>query len=202
MKNLIIIIILCLFPVKSFAQASLVIDVERNLYLQSLLDQRAITMSSEKLMESKLIEMELIDKLKRTTEFLQMLKSLQILCGLVQELVCQIDGLYTSLDRYVFDEHNCVFKMKMEVAFLKLDLTTEVLDIVGSSESIFSNKFSSSERISMMNKISHTLNDTSRMLEELTTLINKQNTVYLNSAYSKLRVKNNQSSWNLNRYRK
>jgi hypothetical protein len=84
---------------------------------------------------------------------------------------------------------------------MKLDLATEVLDIAGSSKSIFSNKFSSYERIGMMNKVSQTIMDTSKLLEELKTLINKQNTVYLNSAWSKLRTKNNHSSWNLNRYR-
>ena len=121
--------------------------------------------------------------------------------GLVQQLVCQIDGLYLAMENYRFDENNCVFKMKMEVALMKLDLATEVLEIASSSKSVFSNKFSSYERIGMMNKVSQIIMDTSKLLEELKTLINKQNTVYLNSAYSKLRTKNNHSSWNLNRYR-
>jgi len=200
MKNVIIILILSLFSIKSFAQASLVVDVERNLHLQSLRDQRAVAMASEQIMQSKLVQMEMLDKLKMTVEFLQMLNSLRILYGLVQELVCQIDGLYIAMGHYKFEE-NCLLKMKTEMAFLKLDLTTEVLEIIGSSQSIFSNKFTSSQRIGMMNKISDTINDTGKLLEELKTLINKQNTVYLNSAYSKIKAKNNFSSWNSNRYR-
>jgi hypothetical protein len=200
MRSLIIIAILSIFSVKSFAQASVVVDVERNLHLQSLLDQRAVAMTSEKLMQSGLLEMELLDKLKMSADFLQTLHSLRILYGLVQQLVCQIDGLYIAMSHYRFDD-NCVFRMKMEVAFLKLDLTTEVLDMAGSSGSIFSNKFSSSERVGMMNKISQTIMDTSKLLEDLKTLINRQNTVYLNSAGTKLRTNNHLSSWNLNRYR-
>lgn len=92
--------------------------------------------------------------------------------------------------------------MKIEIVFMKLDLATEVLDIAGASNSIFSEKFSSYERIGMMNKISKTIIDTSKLLEELKTLINKQNTIYLNSSYSKLRTKNNNSTWTINRYRK
>ena len=194
------IIILSLFSFQTFAQASLVVDVERNIYLQSLLDQKAVANSSENIMQSKLVEMELLDELKMTVEFVQMLHSLKILYGLVQDLVCQIDGLYLSMEHYHFN-NNCFFKMKMETAFLKLDLTTEVLDIITSSNSLFSNKFSSSQRVSMMTKISHTIHDTIILLEELKTLINKQNTVYLNSAHAKLRTQNNHSSWNFNRYR-
>jgi len=200
MKKIFTIVIFCFLSVKIFAQAALVVDVERNLILQSLLDQKAVAMQSEQQMRSKLVEMELLDRLRMSAEFVQMLNSLRLLSGLVQELVCQIDGLYIAMNHYRFDE-NCVFKMKMELAFLKLDLATEVLDIAGSSKSMFSNKFSSAQRIGLMNKTSQTIMDTSRLLEELKTLINRQNTVYLNSAYSKLRTKNNFSSWNLNRYR-
>lgn len=200
MRKVLIMVILGLLSSKSFSQ-ELVFDAQRTLYLQSLLDQRGVASGSELLMESKLVEMELLDKLKMSAEFLQMINSLRLLYGLVQDLVCQIDGLYASLNRYRYDEKNCVFQMKIEVAFMKLDLATEVLDIAGSSKSIFSNKFSSYERIGMMNKISQTIMDTSKLLEELKTLINKQNTVYLNGAYSKLRTKNNNSTWNLNRYR-
>ena len=200
MKKHIIIFILSLLGVQVFAQ-QLVFDAQRNIYLQSLLDQKGVAMTSESMMETKLAEMELLDKLKMSTEFLQMLHSLRILYGLVQQLVCQIDGLYISMNHYRFDETNCVFKMKMEVAFMKLDLTTEVLNMAGSTKSIFSNKFSSYERIGMMNKISQTLNDTSKLLEELRTLINKQNTVYLNNTYSKLKTQKNNSTWTLNRYR-
>ena len=196
-----LLIIVCFFFSANLFAQSLVFDTERNLYLQSLIDQKGIAVSSEYVMEAKIAEMELLDKLKMSTEFLQMLASLQQLYGLVQELVCQIDGLYTSMNRYRYDEKNCVFKMKIETVFLKLDLTTEVLDIAGSSKSIFSNKFSSYERIGMMNKISKTIIDTSKLLEELKNLINKQNTIYLNSAYSKLRTKNNNSNWTVNRYR-
>ena len=199
MKKIILIVILGVLSLKSFAQASLVMDVERNLHLQSLLDQRSATMISEKLMQSKLTEMELLEKLRMSGEFVQTLHSLRILYGVVQELVCQIDGLYVSMEHYRFDE-NCLFKMKMEVAFLKLELTTEILEMVNSSKSIFSNKFSASQRIGMMNKTSQTIMDTSKLLEELKTLINSQNTFYLNSAYSKLKTKNNKT-WNLNRYR-
>jgi hypothetical protein len=200
MKKLVISIIISLFSVSSFAQA-IVLDVQRNLALETLLDQKAIAMSSESLMQSKLAEMEMLDKLKMSVEFLQMLNSLRILYGLVQQLVCQIDGLYIAMNNYRFEEKNCLFKMKIEVVFMKLDLATDVLDIAGSTKSIFSDKFSSYDRIGMMNKASQTIMDTSRLLEELKTLINRQNTVYLNSAYSKLRTKNNYSSWNLNRYR-
>ena len=201
MRKLFIIVLFSLFSVSSFAQAALVLDVQKNLYLESLLNQKAAAMTSESLMESKLIEMQLIEKLKISAEFLQMLNSLRILYGLVQQLVCQIDGLYISMSNYKFEENNCLFNMKVEVAFMKLDLATEVLDIAGSSKSIFSEKFSSYERIGMMNRTSQTIMDTSKLLEELKTLINRQNTVYLNSAYSKLKTKNKQSSWNLNRYR-
>jgi len=200
MRNLTIVFILCLFSFKTFGQASLVVDVERNARLLSLLEQRTVAMESEKQMQSKLIEMELLEKLRMSAEFFQMLNSLRILFGLVQDLVCQIDGLYIALSHYRFDE-KCLFKMKMELAFLKLDLATEVLDMVGASKSIFSDKFSSSQRIGLMNKTSQTIMDTSKLLEELKTLINRQNSIYLNSAYSKLSTKNNQSSWNINRYR-
>ena len=198
MKKIILLAILGALSMKSFAQAALVMDVERNLYLQSLLDQRAVTMFSEKLMQSKLAEMELLDKLRMSGEFVQTLQSLRILHGVVQELACQIDGLYVSMGHYRFHE-DCLFKMKMEVAFLKLELTTEALEMVNASKSIFSKKFSASDRIGMMNKTSQTIMDTSKMLEELKTLINRQNTFYLNSVCSKLKTKNNPT--NLNRYR-
>jgi len=202
MKTLIFIVFFGLFSVHSYIQAQEpVLDLQRNLYLHSLLEQKGVAMASEYLMESKLAEMELLDRLKMSAEFLQMLNSLKILYGLVQQLVCQIDGLYISLNLYQFDENNCLFKAKMEIAFMKLDLATEILDIAGSSKSIFSNKFSSYERMGMMNKISKTIMDTSKLLEELKTLINKQNSFYLNSAYSKLRTKNNNLMWNNNRYR-
>jgi hypothetical protein len=200
MKKLIIIIILGLFSVKSLAQ-DLVVDVQRNFYLLSLLGQKNSAKVSENMMQSKLAEMEMLDKLKMSADFLKMLNSLRILYGLVQQLSCQIDGLYISLNNYRFDENNCVFKMKMEVVFMKLDLATDVLDIATSSKSIFSNKFSSYERIGMMNKISLIIVDTSKLIEELKTLINHQNTFYLNNTYSKLRTKNNNLMWNLNRYR-
>jgi len=200
MRKIIIIIILFRFSVNLCAQ-ELVFDMQRNLYLQSLLEQKVSAKASENMMQTKLEEMELLDKLKMTTDFLQMLNSLRIMYELVEELVCQIDGLYLALNNYMFDEQNCLFQMKMEIVFMKLDLVTEVLDIAGSSKSIFSNKFSSYERIGMMNKASKIIMDTSKLLEELKTFINKQNTVYLNNAYSKLRTKNNHSSWNLNRYR-
>ena len=200
MKKLLIIIIIGVFSVCLSAQEP-VLDVQRNLYLRSLLDQKGTAMVSEKIMQSKLVEMELLDKLTMNAEFLQMLNSLRILYGLVQQLVCQIDDLYVALNHYRFEEKNCVFQVKMEVVFMKLDLATEVLDIVGSSKSIFSDRFSSYERIETMNKMSQTINDTSKLLEELKTLINKQNSIYLNSAYSKLRTQNNNLSWKLNRYR-
>ena len=200
MRTVILIAILGALPLTTFAQASVVVDVERNIHLQSLLDQRAITMTSEKVMQSKLAEMEMLDILRMSAEFVQMINSLRILYGLVQDLGCQIDGLYVSMRHYRFDD-NCLFKMKMEVAFLKLELTTEVLDIAGSSKSIFSDKFSAAQRVGMMNKISQTILDTSKLLEELKTLINRQNTVYLNGAYAKSGAKNNHSSWNKNRYR-
>jgi len=200
MRKSFIITIICLFSVNLCAQ-ELVFDMQRNLYLQSLLGQKGSAKASENMMQSKLAEMELLDKIKMSTEFLQMLNSLRILYGVVEQLVCQIDGLYISLSNYMFDEQNCVFQMKMEIVFMKLDLVTEVLEMATSSKSIFSNKFSSYERIGMMNKVSQTILDTSKLLEELKTFINKQNTVYLNNAYSKLRTKNNHSSWNLNRYR-
>jgi len=200
MRKLIIIGILVLISVSSYTQ-DLVVDVQRNLYLQALLSQKGAASASENTMQSKLAEMELLDKLKMSNEFLQMLNSLRIMYGLVQQLVCQIDGLYVALSNYRIDENNCLFKMKIEIAFMKLDLATEVLEIAGSSNSIFSNKFTSYERIGMMNKISQTILDTSKLLEELKTLINKQNTIYLNNAYLKLRTQNNNSTWNLNRYR-
>jgi len=200
MKKIAIIIVSILFSVSIRAQEP-VLDLQRNIYLQMLLGQKNSAKVSENTMQSKLAEMELLDRLKMSADFLNMLNSLRILYGLVQQLVCQIDGLYLAMENYRLDENNCVFKMKMEVALMKLDLATEVLEIASSSKSVFSNKFSSYERIGMMNKVSQIIMDTSKLLEELKTLINKQNTVYLNSAYSKLRTKNNHSSWNLNRYR-
>ena len=200
MKKIAIIIVSILFSVSIHAQEP-VLDLQRNIYLQMLLGQKNSAKVSENTMQSKLAEMELLDRLKMSADFLNMLNSLRILYGLVQQLVCQIDGLYLAMENYRLDENNCVFKMKMEVALMKLDLATEVLEIASSSKSVFSNKFSSYERIGMMNKVSQIIMDTSKLLEELKTLINKQNTVYLNSAYSKLRTKNNHSSWNLNRYR-